>query len=84
MSVIFIFVAAYDLSAALAELRVSVRLCGGCGSPDCSAPPTQINIISTAAMHTLFPRWVKSSDPDRPRARAYVCTTPESYPNSAD
>ena len=24
-------------------------------------------------------QWVKSSDPDPPRARAYVCTTPESY-----
>ena len=27
---------------------------------DCSPRPTQINIVSTAAMHTPLPRWVKS------------------------
>ena len=35
-------------------------------------------------LRRLCPSRVKSRDPDRPRARAYVCTTPESYRNSAD
>ena len=36
------------------------------------------------ALHIRGLLRVKSRDPDRPRARAYVCTTPESYRNSAD
>ena len=35
--------------------------------------------IACAMQHGVL-QWVKSSDPDRARARAYVCTTPESYP----
>ena len=54
-----IFAAAYDLSATLPELRVAIQLCDGRSrNEDCSPRPTQINSISTAAMHTLFPRWV--------------------------
>jgi hypothetical protein len=44
----------------------------------------ETGIKTIAAVHSQCRRWVKSSDPDPPRARAYVCTTPESYPNSAD
>jgi hypothetical protein len=45
MSVIFIF-ASYDLSAALTELGVAVRLCDGHGrNEDCPSHPKQINII---------------------------------------
>ena len=85
MSAIFDFAAEYDLSAALTELRVAIRLRDGRGrNEDCSPCPTQINIVSIAAMHTPLPQWVISTDPNRPRARAYVCTTPESYRNLAD
>jgi hypothetical protein len=57
MFAIFIFAAAYDLSAALTELPVAVRLSAMAAVATRIAPP-QITIISTAAMHTLFPRWV--------------------------
>src|ERR1700738_1215833 len=59
MFALFIFAAAYDLSAALTELPVAVRLSAMAAVATRIAPP-QITIISTAAMHTLFPRWVKS------------------------
>jgi hypothetical protein len=65
MFAIFIFAAAYDLSAALTELPVAVRLSAMAAVATRIAPP-QITIISTAAMHTLFPRWVKSVGSTRP------------------
>jgi hypothetical protein len=59
MSAIFDFAAEYDLSAALTELRVAIRLRDGRGrNEDCSPRPTQINIVSIAAMHTPLPQWV--------------------------
>ena len=61
MSAIFIFgVAVRDLSVALTELRVAIRLCDGVvvGTRIAPCPHTQINIISTAAMHIPLPRWV--------------------------
>jgi hypothetical protein len=74
MSVIFIF-ASYDLSAALTELGVAVRLCDGHGrNEDCPSHPKQINTISTAAMHTPFPRWVKSP---HYRAAALLSASPQ-------
>src|SRR5271166_3245501 len=39
MSAIFIFAAAYDLSAALTELRVAIRLCDGRGRNEGCSPP---------------------------------------------
>ena len=65
MSAIFDFAAEYDLSAALTELRVAIRLRDGRGrNEDCSPCPTQINIVSIAAMHTPLPQSVM----DRPQS----------------
>jgi hypothetical protein len=64
------FAAEYDLSAALTELRVAIRLRGGRSrKEDCSRRPTHINIISIAAMHTPFPRWVMNRRAASPQAR---------------
>ena len=57
MFAIFIFAAAYDLSAALTELPVAIRL-SAMAAVATRIAPTQITIISTAAMDSLFPRWV--------------------------
>ena len=64
------FAAVYDLSAALTDLRVAIRLCDGGGrDEDCSCGPMQMNIISTAAMNTPLPSWITR----RPADGSYVC-----------
>ena len=65
----------FDLSVALTELRVAIRLCDGRGrNEDCSPRPMQINIISTAAMHTPLPRWVKCT---HYRIAAFLSASPQ-------
>src|SRR5271166_6225338 len=57
MSAIFIFAAAYDLSAALTELRVAIRLCDGRGrNEDCCSRPLRKPTSSRLLRCTLYLR----------------------------
>src|SRR5260370_7329708 len=52
-----IFAAAYDLSTALTELHVAIRLCDRRGTGIATRAPRKFNISSAAAMHAPLPRW---------------------------